>query len=101
MWWSEMRLGVSRLVRLAAPLAAAGLLAGCFQPLYGERSIGGRPSIKAAFASVDLSQIPAPRGSPESRNAGDVPNNLFVSLNPNTKPIPPTHRPNTPPSSPH
>jgi len=87
-----MRLGVFRLVRLAAPLAAAGLLAGCFQPLYGERSIGGGPSIKAAFASVDVSQIPAPSGSPESRIAVDVRNNLLFALNANSKPIAPTYR---------
>src|SRR5712675_1029769 len=74
MWWSEMRLGVSRLVRLAAPLVAAGLLAGCFQPLYGERSIGGGPSIKAAFGSVD------------------VRNNLLFALNANSKPIDPAYR---------
>jgi len=60
-----MRLGV-RLIRLAAPLAAAGLLAGCFQPLYGEHTVGGGPSIKAAMGSVDVSQIPAPNGTPES-----------------------------------
>src|ERR1700730_6259105 len=91
MWWSEMRLGVSRLVRLAAPLVAAGLLAGCFQPLYGEHSIGGGPSIKAAFGSVDVSQIPAPSGSPESRIAVDVRNNLLFVLNANSKPIAPAY----------
>ena len=87
-----MRLGVFRLVRLAAPLAAAGLLAGCFQPLYGERSIGGGPSIKAAFGSVDVSQIPAPSGSPESRIAVDVRNNLLFVLNADSKPIAPAYR---------
>jgi LPS-assembly lipoprotein len=87
-----MRLGVSRLVRLAAPLVAAGLLAGCFQPLYGERSIGGGPSIKAAFGSVDVSQIPAPSGSPESRIAVDVRNSLLFVLNADSKPIAPAYR---------
>jgi LPS-assembly lipoprotein len=86
-----MRLGV-RLVRLAAPLAAAGLLAGCFQPLYGERSIGGGPSIKAAMSAVDVSQIPAPSGSPEARIAVDVRNALLFGLNGETKPIAPAYR---------
>jgi LPS-assembly lipoprotein len=86
-----MRLGV-RLVRLAAPLAAAGLLAGCFQPLYGEHTIGGGPSIKAALGSVDVSQIPAPNGTPESRIAVDVRNNLLFALNAGSKPIAPAYR---------
>ena len=86
-----MRLGV-RLVRLAAPLAAAGLLAGCFQPLYGEHTIGGGPSIKAAMGSVDVSQIPAPNGTPESRIAVDVRNNLLFALNAGSKPIAPAYR---------
>ncbi|HEX4552809.1 MAG TPA: LPS assembly lipoprotein LptE [Xanthobacteraceae bacterium] len=86
-----MRLGV-RLIRLAAPLAAAGLLAGCFQPLYGEHTIGGGPSIKAALGSVDIAQIPAPNGTPESRIAVDVRNNLLFALNASSKPIAPAYR---------
>ena len=69
MWWSEMRqgvpVGVPRLIRLVAPFAAACLLAGCFQPLYGEHSVGAGPSIKAALGTVDVAQIPAPNGTPE------------------------------------
>jgi hypothetical protein len=39
MWWLERR--IKPLTRLAVVLAAAGLLAGCFEPLYGRNpSVG-------------------------------------------------------------
>lgn len=80
------------LARLIVPFAAAGLLAGCFQPLYGDHSIGGGPSIKAALGSVDVSQIPAPNGSPEARIAVDVRNSLVFNLNGGTDPKLPAYR---------
>jgi LPS-assembly lipoprotein len=91
MWWSDMRRlgpGVARFVPL---LMAAGVLAGCFQPLYGDRSLTGGPGIKAALSSVDVAQIPAAGGSPQSRVAVDLRNQLLFNLNGNT-PAPPTHR---------
>ena len=75
MWWLEMRkgiLGISRLSRLAAPFAAACLLAGCFQPLYGEHSAGAGPSIREQMRTVDVAQIAAANGTPESRLAVNV-----------------------------
>ena len=74
-------LGIRRLVRLAAPFAFAGLLAGCFQPMYGEHSIAGGPNIRSAMRSVDVSQIPAPAGSPEARIAVETRNALVFDLN--------------------
>src|SRR5580704_7528401 len=35
MWWCKRNAALGRLARLAVVLAAAGLTAGCFQPLYG------------------------------------------------------------------
>jgi LPS-assembly lipoprotein len=71
---------------LIVPFAAAALLAGCFQPMYGDHSIGGGPSIKAALGSVDVSQIAAPSGSPEARIAVDIRNSLLFDLNGGTDP---------------
>ena len=86
-------LGNARLLaRLIAPLAAAGLLAGCFQPLYGDHSIGAGPSIKAALGTVDVSQIPAPNGTPEARIAVDIRNSLLFNLNGGTDPKLPAYR---------
>jgi LPS-assembly lipoprotein len=92
MWWFEMRLGTLRLIRLAAAFAAAGLLAGCFQPLYGDHTVGGGPSIKSALSTVDVSQIPAPNGTPEARLAVNVRNSLVFALNAGNKPTAPSYR---------
>jgi LPS-assembly lipoprotein len=85
-------LGISSLIRLVAAFAAAGLLAGCFQPLYGDHSIGAGPSIKAAMSTVDVSQIPAPSGSPEARIAVDIRNQLVFNLTGGTNPTLPAYR---------
>jgi len=88
-------LGISRLARLIAPFAAACLLAGCFQPLYGEYSIGagpGGPNIRAAMETVDVSQIPAPSGSPEARIAVDIRNSLLFKLSGGSNPPLPAYR---------
>ena len=85
----ETGLGTFRLIRLAVALAAAGLLAGCFQPLYGEHSVGGGPGLKAAMGSVDVAQIPEPNGSPEARIAVGLRDSLLFSLNaPNNQTAP-------------
>ena len=86
-------LGIARLLaRLIAPFAAAGLLAGCFQPLYGDHSFSGGPSIKAALGTVDVSQIPAKSGSPEARIAVDIRNSLLFNLSGGTNPTLPAYR---------
>jgi LPS-assembly lipoprotein len=87
-----MRQWMPRVARLAAPFAALGLLAGCFQPLYGERSISGGPGIRTAMSSVDVSQIPAPNGTPESRIAVDIRNGLLSVLNNGSNPSVPAYR---------
>ena len=85
-------MGIWRFARLIAPFAAACLLAGCFQPLYGDHSIGGGPSIKAALGSVDVAQIPALNGSPEARIAVDIRNSLLFQLTGGSNPTLPAYR---------
>ncbi len=77
---------------MIAPFAAACLLAGCFQPLYGDHSIGAGPSIRAAFSTVVVSHIPAPNGSPEARIAVNVRNSLVFNLSGGTNPTAPAYR---------
>lgn len=89
MWWLEKRSMLS--LRLAGVLGMAALLAGCFQPLYGERSVDGAPVIKTALSQVDIAQIPAANGTPEARIAVGLRNALLFGLNGGT-PLPPTHR---------
>jgi len=95
MWWLEgIRAGHGghRAVRIAGVLAFSALLAGCFQPLYGDRSPTGGPAIRAELAQVDVAQIPAPNGTPASRLAVEVRNSLVFSLTGGGSPPPPTHR---------
>lgn len=81
----------STAVRLFLVAGAGALTAGCFQPLYGERSLDGGPSIKSALSQVDVAQIPATNGSPEARIAVELRNALLFGLNGGT-PLPATHR---------
>jgi LPS-assembly lipoprotein len=81
-------------VRLAAVFAAAGLLAGCFQPVYGERSaFGSNASILPAMRSVDVATV-ATTGLNDRlpRVGGEVRNDLIFALTGGGGGLPATHR---------
>jgi LPS-assembly lipoprotein len=82
---------LERGLRLAAMLASGALTAACFQPVYGERSVGGAPLVKTALSQVDVAQIPASNGTPEARIAVELRNALLFGFN-GGNPAPPTHR---------
>lgn len=88
---ADRRAFLSRAVRGVAVLAVAAPLAGCFQPLYGNRTLDGGPSVNAALGQVDIAQIPAPNGTPEARLAVELRNQLVFGLS-GGNPAPPTHR---------
>src|SRR5947209_18942912 len=75
MWWCDQRNA-----RLAVALSLAACLGGCFQPLYGDRSLDGGmgPSLRNALASVDVKQIIAAKGSDESRLAVEIRNAVVL-----------------------
>jgi LPS-assembly lipoprotein len=91
-------LGISgpRLVRLAAPLIGACLapcvLTGCFQPLYSQHSYGNGPSIRDQMRTVDVAQIAAANGTPESRLAVNVRESLMFGMTAENKPVNPRYR---------
>jgi LPS-assembly lipoprotein len=91
MWSPETHMA-GRLVRFAAALALAGAAAGCFQPLYAERTLTGEPSLRAAFRGIDVAQIDAPGGSALARLAVEVRNALLFDLTGGSSQTPPTHR---------
>jgi LPS-assembly lipoprotein len=92
MWWRERRAAGRRFVRIAPALCAAALVAGCFQPLYGNRpSLGGEP-IGERLRSVEVAQIPAPQGTPQARIAVGLRNALVFDLTGGSGTIAPTHR---------
>jgi LPS-assembly lipoprotein len=73
-------------------IAAAALLAGCFQPLYGERSATGGPVLRDQLSAVDVQQIEALKGSDEARLAVEIRNALIFDLTGGGYAPPPTHR---------
>ncbi|HTT46949.1 MAG TPA: LPS assembly lipoprotein LptE [Pseudolabrys sp.] len=76
MWWRE----IPRLSRLPLVLALAGMTAGCFQPLYGEKTVDGGPGIVDKLSSVDVVPVNAPNGTRLSRVGVEVRNNLLFGL---------------------
>ncbi|NVO12987.1 MAG: hypothetical protein HXX10_03020 [Rhodoplanes sp.] len=106
MWWLD-RTGLSRPTpdragphrravlargaRSLVVLALAAPLAGCFQPLYGSRTLDGGPAVNASLSQIDVAQIPAGNSTPEARIAVELRNQLVFGLS-GGNPAPPTHR---------
>ena len=92
MWWRSNRVALGHAFRLSAVMGLAGLCAACFQPLYATKSITGEKSIGAALAQVQIDRINAGNGTPESRIAVELQNDLDFELNGGGGLISPTHR---------
>ena len=92
MSWLERRAVLRRFAGPVAALAIASLVGGCFQPLYGDRSLGSSPGVREAMARVDVAQIDAPPATALSRLAGEVRNELTLGLDRGGSRPPPTHR---------
>ena len=69
-----------KLTRLLLALALAGLTAGCFQPLYGEKSAVGGTGIGDKLSSVDVTPIDAPNGTRLTRIGVELRNSLMYGL---------------------
>lgn len=91
MWWLERRAALIRPARLAGALALAALLGGCFEPLYGERSLAGGPGLRTRMNAVDVSTIDAPNGTPLARIANELRNDLIFDLQGGSGGSTPTH----------
>lgn len=73
----------SRTRKLASAMGGLLLalaLGGCFQPLYGERTLGGDPGLRQKLGAVEVQQIPAIKGSAEARLAVELRNALLFEL---------------------
>ena len=77
--------------RLLAVAALAALTAGCFQPMYAERS-DGTPGLREKLMGVDLPPISKPNASREARVGVEVRNALAFKLYGSATGMPPTHR---------
>jgi len=91
MWWREHGGRIRAWVRLGIALGAAGLLAGCFEPLYGRQAAGG-DSVRDKLADVLIPPIPARQGTPQARLAVELRNALQYDFNGAGGALSPTHR---------
>lgn len=95
MSWPEYMIARSArraVLRFAVITALAGLVAGCFQPLYGSPPTPGADSVHDKLAEVEIPPIAARQGSPESRLAVGMHNALQFDLNGGAGAVAPTHR---------
>ena len=76
MWWHRPRATVSRFAPLATALALAGLLGGCFEPLYGEKTLAGGPGLSQRLRTIGIEPIKAASGTPNARIAVELQNVL-------------------------
>ena len=92
MWWHDHRSTVARFAGLACALALGTLLAGCFEPLYGEKTLAGGPGLRDRLSSVSVDRIGAPSGSPAARIAVELQNDLIFNFNGGAAPPSKTHQ---------
>jgi LPS-assembly lipoprotein len=92
MWWRNSRVALGHASRLSVVFGLAGLCAACFQPLYATKSITGERSVGAALAQVQIERVPAPNGTPDSRIAVEIQNQLDFELNGGGGMVSPTHK---------
>jgi LPS-assembly lipoprotein len=88
MSWHNQSGWVHRWLRNGAALALAGLLTGCFQPLYGNRTGTDDSPLRTALSSVEVRQIPAANGTPEARIAVELRNDLLFAITGGHSPAP-------------
>src|SRR6201990_1839462 len=78
--------------RLLAVAALAAMTAGCFQPMYAERSDGGAPGLREKLMGVEVPPVDKPNASREARIQVEVRNALAFKLYGSATGLPPTHR---------
>ena len=92
MGWGKEIAASRQLIALAAVLALGVLTASCFQPLYGNHTLASGESVRDKLGAIDIPTIPAPNGTPESRLAVELRNQLMYSFNGGAGAAAPTHR---------
>ncbi|WP_166300111.1 MULTISPECIES: LPS assembly lipoprotein LptE [unclassified Bradyrhizobium] len=85
------RIGIA--ARLVAVAALAALTAGCFQPMYAERTLDGSSSaLREKLLAVEVPPVDKPNASREARVGVEVRNALAFKLYGTATGVPPTHR---------
>ncbi|MCF2521302.1 LPS assembly lipoprotein LptE [Bradyrhizobium sp. G127] len=88
MSWFDTRVAA----RLLAVVAIAALTAGCFQPMYAERSLDGGSALRDKLQGVEVPPLNLPNGSREARLGVEIRNALMFSMYGSAVGGPPTHR---------
>jgi LPS-assembly lipoprotein len=91
MWWRKHPVA-GHLARLAIVFAAAGLTAGCFEPLYANRPTAGIDNVHDKLAAVELAPATTRPGAPDARITVAMRNTLQFDLNGGAGATAPTHR---------
>jgi len=81
MWWCKRNAAWRRAAAVAVVLAAAGLTAGCFQPLLGTQPSAATDSVRDKLQQIDVPVIPAAKGQTVARIAVALRNSLQYGLN--------------------
>jgi LPS-assembly lipoprotein len=92
MWWPERRSTLVRFASLALALTLSAVLAGCFEPLYGERTLSGGPGLRQRMSGITVAPIAAPNGTPDARMAVELRNALIFDLTGGSGTTNQTHR---------
>ena len=87
MWSAKSRIAV----RLLAVAALAGLAAGCFQPMYAERT-DGTPGLREKLMGIELPPVEKPNASRDARLGVEIRNALAFKLYGQATGLPPTHK---------
>jgi LPS-assembly lipoprotein len=87
MWSAKSRIAV----RLLAVAALAGLTAGCFQPMYAERT-DGTPGLRERLMGIELPPVEKPNASRDARLGVEIRNALAFKLYGQATGLPPTHK---------
>jgi LPS-assembly lipoprotein len=69
-----------RLTKVVLALALAGLTAGCFQPLYGDHSIGVNHNVSEKLSAIAVPPIDTPNGTRLSRVGVEMRDQLLFDL---------------------
>jgi len=78
--------------RLAIAFAAASLVAGCFQPLYGTPPSANGEGVHDKLAEIQITPIKEQQGTPQARLAVGMHNALQFDFNGGAPPASPTYR---------